>query len=68
MIASGYHYWFRESASDYSVVFPSATVLLAFASVHLLLIGMVAELVVQVGDYREGESIVIQEGSEEQEP
>jgi len=54
---SAYHYW-RAGSSGSSVVYPSVTVLLVFASMHLLLVGMIAELVIHVGDYEEAESIV----------
>jgi glycosyltransferase involved in cell wall biosynthesis len=42
----------------YSMVFPSATLLFAFAFVHLILLGIFAELVVKVGDYKESETIL----------
>ena len=54
---SAYHYWLRSGSAS-SVVYPSVTVLLVFASMHLLLVGMIAELVTRVGDYRETETIV----------
>lgn len=42
----------------YSLVFPSVTILLAFAFVHLILLGVFAELVVKVGDFNEIETIL----------
>jgi glycosyltransferase involved in cell wall biosynthesis len=42
----------------YSMVFPSVTILFAFAFVHLILLGIFAELVVKVGDYKEIETIL----------
>lgn len=36
------------------VILPTATLLLAFACAHLALMGMIGELVVWTGDYREG--------------
>jgi glycosyltransferase involved in cell wall biosynthesis len=42
----------------YSMVFPSVTILFAFAFVHLILLGIFAELVVKVGDYQEIETIL----------
>jgi len=56
---SAYHYWLHAGSPGTSVVYPSVTVLLVFASMHLLLVGMIAELVIRVGDYRESESIVM---------
>jgi glycosyltransferase involved in cell wall biosynthesis len=42
----------------YSMVFPSATILFAFAFVHFILLGIFAELVVNVGDFKEIETIL----------
>jgi glycosyltransferase involved in cell wall biosynthesis len=42
----------------YSMVFPSATILFAFAFVHFILLGIFAELVVKVGDFKEIETIL----------
>lgn len=46
------------SSGEFPVIVPSITMLAAFAALHLLLLGMFAELVVQVGDYRETEPIL----------
>ena len=43
---------------QYSIVFPSITVLFAFAVAHLIVLGIFAELVVQVGDFKEKETIL----------
>jgi glycosyltransferase involved in cell wall biosynthesis len=40
------------------LVFPSVTILLAAAAVHLLVLGMFAELVVKVGDFKEKEAVL----------
>jgi glycosyltransferase involved in cell wall biosynthesis len=40
-------------AQNVSIILPSIAVLFAFLSCHLLVLGLVAELVVKVGDYRE---------------
>ncbi len=44
--------------NDYPLVFPSATLLFAFAFAHLIVIGFFAELVVKVGDFKEAEAIL----------
>jgi len=41
------------------VVLPSISLLAAFTAIHLLLLGMLAELVVRVGDHRESENLLI---------
>lgn len=43
---------------QYSLVFPSITVLLAFAFLHLILLGLFAELVVKVGDFDPKDTIL----------
>lgn len=43
---------------DYSLVFPSITVLFAFAFAHLIILGIFAELVVKVGDFKQKETIL----------
>lgn len=43
---------------QYSIVFPSITVLFAFAFAHLIVLGIFAELVVKVGDFKEKETIL----------
>jgi glycosyltransferase involved in cell wall biosynthesis len=43
---------------DYSLVFPSITVLFAFAFAHLIILGIFAELVVKVGDFNQKETIL----------
>lgn len=42
----------------YSLVFPSITVLFAFAFAHLIILGCLAELVVKVGDFKQTETIL----------
>ena len=44
--------------NDYPLVFPSATLLFAFAFAHLIVIGFFAELVVKVGDFKEVEAVL----------
>jgi glycosyltransferase involved in cell wall biosynthesis len=41
-----------------SMVMPSATLLFVFAFVHLLVVGLLAELVVKVGDFREIDALL----------
>jgi glycosyltransferase involved in cell wall biosynthesis len=43
---------------DVSLVFPSVTILFAVAFAHLILIGLFAELVVKVGDFKEIEALL----------
>lgn len=43
---------------DISLVFPSVTILFAVAFAHLILIGLFAELVVKVGDFKEIEALL----------
>lgn len=43
---------------QYSLVFPSATVLFAFAFAHLIILGVLAELVVKVGDFKQKDTIL----------
>ena len=44
--------------SDYPLVFPAITILLAFASAHLILLGVFAELIVKLGDFKESEAVL----------
>jgi glycosyltransferase involved in cell wall biosynthesis len=55
-LLSLYHY--ALPAAKHSLVYPSVTVLFAFAFVHLILLGIFAELVVNVGDFKEIETIL----------
>ncbi len=45
-------------AGGLPLVFPAITVLFAFAFFHLLVVGMVGELVVKLGDFKESESVL----------
>lgn len=49
-----------DAASDFPVVLPSIALLGAFSGAHLLLLGMLAELVARVGDHRESESVSVE--------
>ncbi len=42
----------------YPIVFPSMTLLFALAAAHLLFLGMFAELVVKVGDFKEKDAVL----------
>ena len=42
----------------YSLMFPSATLLFAFAFAHLIILGVLAELVVKVGDFKQKDTIL----------
>jgi glycosyltransferase involved in cell wall biosynthesis len=43
---------------QYSLVFPSATLLFSFAFAHLIILGVLAELVVKVGDFKQKDTIL----------
>ena len=60
LLASIFLYGMAEAGSAFSIVLPSIAVLLAFVSFHLLLLGLVAELVVKVGDYRESDPLTLE--------
>ena len=53
--------------NDYPLVFPTATLLFAFAFAHLIVLGFFAELVVKVGDFKEVEAVlaVVEPGGKE---
>lgn len=55
---SAYDYAVAPLEETVSIVFPTTALLFAAAFANLLLLGMVAELVVWSGDYRESESIL----------
>jgi hypothetical protein len=42
----------------YSLVFPAITILLAFASAHLTILGLLSELVVRVGDFKASDVVL----------
>ncbi|MES1245328.1 MAG: glycosyltransferase family 2 protein [Acidobacteriota bacterium] len=44
--------------NGYPLVFPSATLLFAFAFAHLIVLGFLAELIVKVGDFKESEAVL----------
>jgi len=58
LAASIYSYATLGPQRDYPLVFPSVTILFALAAVHLLLIGVFAELVVKVGDFKEKDAVL----------
>jgi glycosyltransferase involved in cell wall biosynthesis len=58
LAASVWSYANLSPAKSYPIVFPSVTILFAAAAVHLLLIGMFAELVVKVGDFKEKDAVL----------
>jgi glycosyltransferase involved in cell wall biosynthesis len=58
LATSVYVHFTMRPGMDYSLVFPSATILFAFAFAHLILIGVFSELVVKVGDFREIEAVL----------
>ncbi len=55
---SWHDYATLPAGGSYSIVIPTAALLFSFAFLQLLLMGIVAELVVWTGDYREGDMIV----------
>jgi glycosyltransferase involved in cell wall biosynthesis len=58
LAASVYSYATLSPQKGYPIVFPSMTVLFAAAAVHLLLVGIFAELVVKVGDFKEKDTVL----------
>lgn len=47
-----------SQAQKYPLVFPSITILCAFAFAHLVIVGIFSELVVRVGDFRETDAVL----------
>jgi glycosyltransferase involved in cell wall biosynthesis len=45
-------------AAKYPLVFPSITILCAFAFAHLLIVGLFSELVVRMGDFKETDALL----------
>lgn len=45
-------------AQKYPLVFPSITILCAFAFAHLVIVGIFSELVVRMGDFRETDAVL----------
>ncbi|MEA2693537.1 MAG: hypothetical protein QOJ16_2924, partial [Acidobacteriota bacterium] len=58
LAASVWSYATLGPNKSYPIVFPSITILFAAAAVHLLLVGMFAELVVKVGDFKEKDAVL----------
>ena len=52
------HFAWNPRPDEYPLVFPSATILFAFAFAHLIVIGFFAELVVKVGDFKEIDAVL----------
>lgn len=46
------------SAEKYPLVFPSITILCAFAFAHLMIVGLFSELVVRLGDFKETDALL----------
>ncbi len=55
---SGYIHFTMRPGMQYSLIFPSITILFAFAFAHLIAVGILAELVVKVGDFKEIEAVL----------
>jgi hypothetical protein len=55
---ASFYLWFLKQG-EYPVVALSTALVAFFASVHLVLFGMIAELVVQLGDFRETEPLLL---------
>ncbi len=58
LATSVYVHFVWNPHNEYPLVFPSATILFAFAFAHLIVIGFFAELVVKVGDFKEVEAVL----------
>jgi glycosyltransferase involved in cell wall biosynthesis len=61
-LGAGYSYLTLSPGKDYPIVFPSMALLFAVAAAHLLAVGMLAELVVKVGDFREKDAVLVMDG------
>ncbi len=60
LVGSAIDYASTSPGGPVPVVLPSIAALLAFLSAHLLVLGLVAELVVKVGDYRESSPLKLE--------
>jgi len=58
LAASAWSFATLPPGKSYPLVFPSVTILFAAAAVHLLSVGLFAELVVKVGDFKEKEAVL----------
>lgn len=58
LATSVYIHFVWTPQNNYPLVFPSATILFAFAFAHLIVLGFLAELVVKVGDFKEVEAVL----------
>ena len=58
LAVSAYSYATLKPGMEVPLVLPSVTVLFAVAFAHLNLLGMFAELVVKLGDFRENEAVL----------
>jgi glycosyltransferase involved in cell wall biosynthesis len=58
LVASVWSFATLAPGRSLPLVFPSVTILFAAAAVHLLLVGMFAELVVKVGDFKEKDAVL----------
>lgn len=61
-LGAGYLYLTLGPGKPYPIVFPSMALLFAVAAAHLLAVGMLAELVVKVGDFREKDAVLVMDG------
>jgi len=61
-LGAGYLYLGLAPGRPYPIVFPSMAILFAVAAAHLLAVGMLAELVVKVGDFREKDAVLLMDG------
>jgi glycosyltransferase involved in cell wall biosynthesis len=56
--ASAYVHLGLPPAAKYPLVFPSITILCAFAFAHLMIVGVFSELVVRTGDFKETDAVL----------
>jgi glycosyltransferase involved in cell wall biosynthesis len=59
LAASVYVHFGVSAGEKYPLVFPSITILCAFAFAHLTIIGVFSELVVRTGDFKETEAALV---------
>jgi glycosyltransferase involved in cell wall biosynthesis len=58
LAVSVYLHLIMQPQSGYPLIFPAITILLTFASAHLIVVGVFAELVVKTGDFKETDALL----------
>lgn len=68
LAASAYVHFGLAAGQRYPLVFPSVTILCAFAFAHLTIVGIFSELVVRLGDFKETEAMLASSDTGGREP